>query len=81
VAYHNSSIEKTDIHTIKNTEAGWHMGINLKARIYKKVFIIDFRVFQGLTDIFSMPDDLPLIYDKTQKTKIVGFNLCLGYEF
>ncbi len=80
-AYHNSTAEKTKINCVKNFEAGIHLGINFRYRIFEKFILFDFRIFQGLTDVFYMPEDQIRLYFTTQKTKITGFNLTLGYEF
>ena len=81
LAYHNSTADKSKINSVKNFEAGIHLGLNFKYKIFEKFILFDFRIFQGLTDVFYMPDDQINLYYTTQKTKITGFNLTLGYEF
>jgi hypothetical protein len=81
VAIHNSKVEKTQIKCVENFEAGLHFGINFKHKIFEKFILFDIRFFQGLSNIFYMPDNQPKLYNSTQKTKNAGFNLIIGYEF
>jgi len=81
VAFHNSSITKTQIKNVENFEAGLHFGINYKRKIFDKCILFDVRFFQGLSDIFYMQENQPKLYFNTQKTKISGLNLTIGYEF
>ncbi len=81
VASHNSSIEKTQIKCVKNFETGLHFGINFKHKIFEKFILFDIRIFQGLSNVFFIPEAQPELYFNTQKTKIAGFNLTIGYEF
>lgn len=81
VAAHNTSTEKKHVNNVNAFEGGLHFGANYKHKFCENFFLIDFRIFIGLSDIFSMPDDWTSIYFDTQKTKTTGFNLTLGYEF
>ncbi len=81
VGTHYTEPEKTELNSVENFDAGIHLGLNLKFKFFEKFFLFDMRVFQGLTNIFYMPQDYPSMYFETQKTKITGFNLTLGYEF
>lgn len=81
VAYQNSSAEKTKINCVNNFDAGIHFGLNFKYKVFAKFILFDFRVFSGLSDVFYIPEDQISLYYNTQKTKITGFNLTLGYEF
>lgn len=81
VASHNSSIEKTNLNSAKIFEGGIHLGVNYKHMFFNKIFLIDLRVFMGLNNMFEMPEDWTSIYYDTQKIKITGINLSVGYEF
>lgn len=81
VAAHNSSIKKTKLNSVKDLEGGIHLGVNYKHNYINKVFLIDIRFFMGLNDIFKISDDWTKFYYETQKTKITGINLSIGYEF
>lgn len=81
VGFHNSTTETTKINTVENFDAGIHLGINFKYKLFEKFVLLDIRVFQGLTNIFYMPEDQTKLYHTTQKTKITGFYITLGYEF
>lgn len=80
VAYDNSEVRKTQLNCVENFEAGLHFGLNFKYKIFEKFFLMDIRVFSGLTDIFYMPEDQIRLYYSTPKTKIAGINLTFGYE-
>jgi hypothetical protein len=81
VALNNSKVEKTQLNSVKDFEAGLHFGLSFKYKIFGKFILLDIRTFMGLTNIFYMPEDQQKMYYNTQKTKITGFNLTLGYEF
>ncbi len=81
VGTHYNETKKTQLNSVENVDAGIHFGLNFKYKFFEKFFLFDLRVFQGLTNIFYMSEDYPRIYFETQKTKIIGVNLTLGYEF
>lgn len=81
VAFHNSSTETTNLSTVEKFDAGIHFGMNFKYKLFEKFVLLDIRVFQGLMDIFNMPEDQPILYHTTQKTKTTGLYITLGYEF
>lgn len=81
VASHNSSVEKTKVNSVNNIDAGLHLGVNYKHKFFNKFFLIDLRFFVGLSNIFEYPEDWTSIYFSTQKTKITGINISVGYEF
>ena len=81
VAIHHAPVEKTKIKDVKSFDAGIHLGLTFKYKIAEDFVLLDLRTFQGLCNIFSMPGDQPELYHSTQKTKIMGFNITLGYEF
>jgi len=81
VASNNSEVEKSQIECVENFEAGIHIGLNFKYKIFEKFILFDFRYFLGLSNIFYMPENQPKLYYDTQKTKITGINLTVGYEF
>lgn len=81
VAVGASPTEKIKIDNVNNFDAGIHFGLTFKYRLAEDFLLLDFRIFNGFSDIFYMPDDQPELYHSTQKTKITGFNLTLGYEF
>jgi len=80
VAYHDSPIEKIKINSVNNFDWGIHLGAGYKRRFFKKKLIFDIRLFLGFIDIFSFPDNGTQKYFSTQKTKITGAYLTLGYE-
>ncbi len=80
VAYHDSPIEKIQINSVYNFDWGIHLGACYKRRIFKNNLIFDIRFFLGFVDIFSFPDSGTQKYFSTQKTKITGVYLTLGYE-
>jgi len=73
VALHKYKVERTRIKNVRNVETGIHFGINFKYKISEKFFLFDFRTFMGLSNIFYMPEDQPVLYFNTQKTKTTGF--------
>jgi hypothetical protein len=77
VASNNSSIKKIKVNSVSNFDTGLHLGVNYK----HKFFLIDFRFFMGLNNIFEKPENWTNIYFSTQKTKITGINISVGYEF
>lgn len=81
VANHNSPVEKTKIENAKKVDAGINLGLTFKYKIGEDFILLDLRLFEGLSDIFHMPDDQVKLYYSTQKTKITGVNITLGYEF
>ncbi len=81
VAVHNSLTESTELNSVESFDGGIHFGLNFKYKLFEKFFLLDIRAFQGLSNIFYMPEDQPKLYFETQKTKITGINLTLGYEF
>lgn len=81
VASHNSSIEKIKVNSVNNFDTGIHLGVNYKHKFFNKLFLIDFRFFMGLNNIFKTPESWTSIYFSSQKTKITGINISLGYEF
>jgi hypothetical protein len=81
VALHNYKVEKTQIKNVRDAETGIQFGINFKFKISEKFFLFDFRGFMGLSNVFYMPEDQPVLYFNTQKTKNTGFIITLGYEF
>ncbi len=81
VAVHNAPVEKTKIKNVKILEAGMHLGLTFKYKIFEDYIFLDLRTFLGLSNIFNMLDDQPKLYYNTQKTKITGINITVGYEF
>ena len=81
VATHNSSVETTKIDCVENLEAGYHLGINFRQTLFQQNFFFDIRFFGGLTDLFYMPNDQPVLYYETPKTKSTGLHISLGYAF
>jgi len=81
VGYNSHDSEKTQIKNVKDVETGIHFGLNLKYKMSENFFLFDFRGFIGLSNIFYVPEDQPLLYFNTLKTKTIGFNLTIGYEF
>jgi len=81
VASHNSEVKKTKINSVENFETGLHFGINYKYMIFENIILLDLRLFYGLSNIFYMPENQIKLYHNTQKTKITGINLTVGYEF
>ncbi|MCF8405545.1 MAG: PorT family protein [Bacteroidales bacterium] len=81
VASHNSEVEKTQLKSVENFETGLHLGLNFKYKIFEKFILLDVRFFNGLSNIFYMPEDQVKLYYTTPKTKNTGLNLTLGYEF
>jgi hypothetical protein len=81
VASHNSPIEKINLNSVNAVEAGLHLGANYKRKFSGKYFLIDIRLFLGLTDIFTQPENWTAIYFDLPQTKTTGLNLALGYEF
>jgi len=80
VAYHDSSIEIIKLNSVNQFDWGIHLGAGYKRKIHKKTLIFDIRFFLGFVDIFSLPDRESQKYSTTQKTKITGAYLTLGYE-
>jgi len=80
VAYHDSSIERIKINSVNNFDWGIHLGAGYKRRILTKTLTFDIRIFLGFNDIFSFPDSGIQKFSSTQKTKITGAYLTLGYE-
>jgi len=81
VANHNSQVEKTKIDNTNKVDGGIHLGLTFKYKISEDFVLLDLRLFEGLSDIFTMPEDQPKLYYSTQKTKITGVNITIGYEF
>jgi len=81
VGYHNSEITTTKLNAVNTFDAGILLGLDFKRRISQGFLVLDVRMFYGLTNVFHMPDDETAIYYSTQKTKITGIYLTLGYEF
>lgn len=81
VAVGDGPTKKIQIGNVNNFDAGIHFGLAFKYRIAEDYILLDLRIFNGFTDIFYMPENQPQLYHSTQKTKITGFNLTLGYEF
>lgn len=69
------------VSSVKSFEGGMHAGINFKRILFDHFLLFDLRLFIGLTDIFTLPENWTAIYYETQTTKITGFNFSVGYEF
>ena len=81
VSTHSEEFEKTTIHTVNNFDWGLHFGNDYRYRINNRFLVFDLRLFLGMRNIFTTPEDWTDIYLETHKTKITGFNLSIGYEF
>jgi hypothetical protein len=81
VATHNEPVEKKKINSVNTFVGGIHIGVNYKRKLFEKFFLIDFRVFLGLSDLFEMPETWTNTYFDLQKTKTAGIHLTLGYVF
>ena len=80
-AAHKSSIEKANIENVRRLESGIHIGFNFKRKISENFFLIDFRSFYGLSNVFEIPENQVRMYQEVQKVSHAGFILSLGYEF
>lgn len=80
VASHNTAIEITKLNSVKDLDFGVHAGIDLKYRINNHYLLFDMRLFLGLNDILFIPKNWTNIYYDSQKTKITGINIAIGYE-
>jgi len=81
VAINNSELVSTQLNSVQNIDAGLHFGLNFRYKISEKFLLFDIRYFTGLSNIFYMPEDQIKLYHSTPKTKLLGLNLTLGYEF
>lgn len=81
VAVHRAPVAKTKLTNVSSFDVGIHFGLAFKYTLFGNFMVMDLRLFQGLHDIFTAPEDQPELYHRTQKTKITGFNITVGYEF
>jgi Outer membrane protein beta-barrel domain len=81
VSTQSSEEVRQKVNSVKLFDGGLHLGANYKHRFYDDLLFVDLRIFMGLCNIFESPENWTSTYFETPKTKIIGLNLSVGYEF
>ena len=79
-ATHFSPLEVSVLSQVNRFEVGIHGGFNYMQTIAGHHFLIDLRIFHGLTNIFSLPEEQTPIYHQVQSFSNTGFLISIGYE-
>jgi hypothetical protein len=80
VAFHNSETDVIRLKNLETIDAGLHLGIDFKIKIWEHSIIAGCRFFQGFNEAFHIMEDQVQLYQNIQKIKNIGFILTLGYE-
>jgi hypothetical protein len=80
-ALHNDKKEKSALSTVQYFDAGVHLGFHCKYKLFEHMTLLELRFFHGLTNIFELSEDGMKLYYQKQDTKLLGFNISVGYEF
>jgi hypothetical protein len=80
VAFHPAAQERTTLRSVKALDWGFLTGTGLRYKVNDHFLVLDLRMFVGLQNIFTLPDDWTNIYYESHQTKITGINLSIGYE-
>ncbi|NND07769.1 MAG: PorT family protein [Saprospiraceae bacterium] len=76
----NASNYTTKLISVKDFDAGIHLGIEYTHRIKDRYLSLQVRLFAGLCNVFVMPRNWTNMYYDTHKTKNAGFQISIGYE-